>query len=148
MLAHLGIGSSHDRHFGNPPEGHQNFLHLCSADVLSPANDDVGDPIGDRHVAVRVHDRYVAGVVPAIVVECLRRQRRVGVTEEALRAPREDLPGLTESDLVAVGVDENDLATRQGSTVGGESFLERVHVRATGNGGVLGRAVHRVDRET
>ena len=59
------------------------FYNLGSTYVLPATDDDVRDPVGDRQVPVRVEDAYVARVVPAIVVERLCREPRIGVSEEA-----------------------------------------------------------------
>ena len=108
VLAEALVGRGHDADLGDRVEAHQQLLDLLGADVLAAADDDVGDAVGDREVAVVVEHADVAGAVPPVVVEDRRGQRGVDVADEAVRAPAQDLAVLVEADLdagqrVAVG---------------------------------------------
>ena len=77
------------------------LLDLLGADVLAAADDDVGHAIGDGEVAVVVEHADVAGAVPAVVVEDGGGQLGVGVADEAVGTPAEDLAVVVEADLDA-----------------------------------------------
>ena len=105
----------HDR-LGDRRQGQQYFLDGQRADVLPATNDDVGLAVGEREVAVVVHDPDVAGVVPPVVVEGPFGQSRVGVAEEQIRSATEDFAVVGQPDLDArprVAVGEEPLVFRR-----------------------------------
>ena len=77
----------------------QDLFDFQRADVFAAANDDVGLAVGDGEVAVVVDDPDVAGVVPAVVVERPRGQRRVGIAEEQIRSATEYFAVVGQPDL-------------------------------------------------
>ena len=104
----------HDR-LGHLRHGQQRLFDLDGADVLAAADDDVGLAVGDGQVAVVVQHADVAGVVPAVVVEGLRRQLGIEIAEAQIRSPAEDF---------AVG-GEPDLDARTRVAVGEQSLVRR-----------------------
>lgn len=89
-----------DHHrLGDLGHAEEQLLHLERADVLATANDDVGFAIRDREVTVRVQDADIAGVVPAIGVEDLRRQRFIEIPYAQVRPPAQDFAIFGQPDL-------------------------------------------------
>jgi hypothetical protein len=109
VLAHAMIGSRDHGYLGNSGQLHQKLFDLCGADVLTASDDDVRHPIGNGYVSILVHDGYVTRSVPAVRLERLRGQGRIGVADEQLWASGEDLAGLSDVYPVAFGVREPNL---------------------------------------
>jgi hypothetical protein len=59
------------RRFGDGGMAHQRVLQVDRADPLAAGLDEVLRPVGDAHVAVRVHARHVAGAKPAVLGKAL-----------------------------------------------------------------------------
>ena len=109
----------------------QHLLDLQRADVLAAADDDVGLAVGDGQVAVVIDHADVAGVIPAVVVERLRGQGRVGVAQTQIRSPAEYFAVIAQPDLdsrTRLAVGEQPLVLRRGAV-------------RSGDRGVLGAAV-------
>ncbi len=81
VLAEPGIGRGDDRDLGDVGEGRDRLFDLGRGDVLAAADDHVLQTVGDREEAVGVEDAHVAGAVPAVVVEGVGAQRRIGVAD-------------------------------------------------------------------
>ena len=87
-LAQAVVGGGDDAHLGHPVEAGQELLDLAGADVLAAPDDDVGEAVGDGEVALVVEHPDVAGVVPALVVERRRGERRGRCSRRSRSGPR------------------------------------------------------------
>src|SRR4029453_14283713 len=104
-----GIGRRHDRDLGHAGYLHEQLLDLRGTDVGAPADDDVLLAIGDGEIAVRIDDADVTARVPAVVIEGLAGERRVGVARAQVGAPAPDLARRAGRDAAAPLVDQPQL---------------------------------------
>src|SRR5436190_9609671 len=86
VLPVASVRRGHDRDLGDAGKALQQLFHLRGTDVLTTADDDVLLAIGDREVPVGIDDADVAGRVPAVGVERVVGESRIGVTDEELRS--------------------------------------------------------------
>ena len=100
VLTEARVGRGDDRDLGDARHPEEQLLDLGRADVLAAADDDVLLAVDDREEPVVVDHADVAGLEPAVGVERSRRQRGVGVPDEAVGALAPDLARLARVDRV------------------------------------------------
>src|SRR4029079_13698197 len=93
-------------HLGDCRMGGDHILQLARADVLALADDDVLPPARDAEPAGVVECTEITGAEPSVG---RGRLGAVEVTDEALRAAREDLALASRADVGTVVVDAADL---------------------------------------
>ena len=86
MLAEAGVGSRHDRDFGNLGERGDRRFDLGRRDVLAAPNDDVVHAVGDGEEAVGIEHAHVAGAIPTVGVEHGRGEVGIRVTRAEVGA--------------------------------------------------------------
>src|SRR5690606_27770886 len=140
-LPPLAVRQADDRDVADLRVRVEEVLDLLGGDVLALADDDVLEPPGQHHVAVLAQVADVAGAEVAVLVEGLRRERRVGVALADHRALHPHLavdPG--RGDL-AVGGDDPHLGAGDRLAGGVQELLVGVRRTALGDHRHLGHAV-------
>ncbi len=116
LLAEGRVGRREDGSLQHSGVLEQDRFHLERRDVLAPSDNDVLGAIDDIEEAFLVEAPDVPGVEPAVGERRCRLLRTAPIARDDVRTLDPDLPGVSRRRVVAVLVDDANLADRYRGT--------------------------------